>query len=170
MKQLFCLFFLISSISLSQNNPFKALDYDRVVAYEYQGEGDLLIEDCLINQKDKISKSLPLSREQVKKIESIITSQTAYENTTMSCFDPHMALVYYQKETIVASVSICLDCNYLESSIEIPATKLTYTKVSDDYSYPNNGFSKQTRKDIYGFCKQLGFTKYLKPLNSFLDD
>lgn len=170
MKQLYLLLILISLKGLSQSNPFKTLDYDKVVAYEFKGDGEQKIKNCLKNDQSKISKSIILSKAQINRIESAITSKSSFGNRTMSCFDPHFALVYYKNDMIKATVDICLQCNSLQSSIEIPATKLTFTQLTDEYSVPNEGFSKQTRKDIYDFCEHLGFTKYLKPLNSFYDD
>ncbi len=169
-KALFINLFLISVLTYSQSNPFDELKFDKVIAYEYQGERALLIERCLDKEKEKIHKEITLTQKQINKLERILTSEKSYGNTTMSCFDPHFAVVYYQKEKIVATVSICLDCNYLVSSEKIPATELKMIKISDDYSYPANGFSKLTRKEIYYYIKSLGFTKYLKPLTSYLDE
>ncbi|WOD42911.1 hypothetical protein [Hwangdonia lutea] len=163
------LFLFVSSV-FSQTNPFDKLNFDKVVAYEFQGNGELLIERCLKEKKDKINKTLELSKKQVNNLEQVLTSKESYGNSTFSCFDPHFAVVYYKNNKIIGSINICLECNYLISSEKIPATELKWIKISDDYSYPAKGFSKITRKEIYNFCKNIGFDKYLKPLNSYLDD
>lgn len=157
-------------MTIGQTNPFEKLKYDKVVAYEYQGQGGLLIEKCLKEESEKINKTLNLTEKQTEKLEKILTAEKAYGNTTMSCFDPHFAVIYYLKEKIAGTIDICLDCNYLISSEKIPSTELKMIKISDDYSYPAKGFSKTTRKEIYEFIKGLGFTKYLKPLTSYLDE
>jgi hypothetical protein len=77
------LFFICINVCFGETNPFDKLIYDKVIAYEFQGNGELLIARCLKEETDKINK---------------------------------------------------------------------------------------TRKEIYDFCNDLGFIKYLKPLNSFLDD
>lgn len=170
MKKIIILIILILPIlTKAQSNPFEKLEYNKVVAYEYQGEGGLLIQRCLKNKKEKINKSLVLTETQTTKLEKILTSENGYGNTIMSCFDPHLGIVYYHNEDIVATINICLDCNYLISSENIPATELKMIKVSDDYSYPAKGFSKSTRKEIYNYIKSLGFENYLKPLTSYLD-
>lgn len=167
---LILLTFLIPILTLGQSNPFEKLEYDKVVAYEYQGEGGLLIERCLDGEKEKINKTLNLTEKETGKLEKILTSEKAYGNTTMSCFDPHFAVIYFLNEKIVGTINICLDCNYLISSEKIPATELKVIKISDDYSYPAKGFSKNTRKEIYEYIEGLGFTKYLRPLTSYLDE
>ena len=168
-KVVIFLFCLIPIIANGQSNPFEKLRYDKVVAYEYQGEGELLIEQCLKEEKEKINKMLILKKNQIEKLERILTSKNAYGNTTASCFDPHFAVVYFLKDKIVGSIDICLDCNYLIASEKIPATEFKMIKVSNDYSYPAKGFSKNTRMEIYQYIKNLGFTKYLSPLTSILD-
>lgn len=156
--------------TIGQSNPYEALVYNKVVAYEFEGRGGLLIERCLKEKKEKINQEITLNNNQINHIEKIITSKEAYGNSTFSCFDPHFAVVYYQNEKIVGQINICLECNYLISSEKIPATELKLIKMSDDYSYPAKGFSKKTRKELYQFIRGLGFTKYLPTLNSYLDN
>jgi len=169
-KIIFFYLVLLPTLAFGQWNPFEKLAYDKVVAYEYQGEGELLIENCLETEKEKINKNVTLTEKQIEKLEALLTSEKSYGNTTMACFDPHFAIVYYLKEKIIGSISICLECNYLMSSEIIPATELKMIKVSDDYSYPAKGFSKTARKEIYSYINDIGFVKYLKPLTSFFDE
>lgn len=170
MKYLINIIFILPIVIFSQTNPFKDLKYDKVVAYEFEGSGEQMIKILLNSDPDKISKSAVLSKDQINQIELALTSKTSYGNRTMSCFDPHFALVYYKKEKIVATIDVCLQCNSLRSTLEIPATTLSYTQLTEDYAVPNEGFSKEARKKIHDFCKQLGFTSYLKPLDSFYDN
>lgn len=170
MRYLIITLILLPFTLVGQSNPFAALKYDKVVAYEYQGEGGLKIEICLKNEKEKITNTIELNNSQVEELEKLLTSDTSYGSTTAFCFDPHMAIVYYSDKKILATVSICLDCNYLISSLDIPATEKKYIKANDTYSYPAKGFSPEARKGIHGFCKQIGFDKYLKPLGSIYDE
>lgn len=153
----------------AQSNPFNSLKYDSVVAYEFQGMGGVLIEDCLKGDKAKISKSQQLSATKVTEIEKLLTSVASYGNTTASCFDPHFGIVYYSGSKVVAAINVCLQCNYLSSTEVIPATSHKMIKATEDYSYPGEGFSTQARKSIHTICTELGFTKYLKPLTSIYD-
>lgn len=167
MKNLTTCLFLFCAIYLSaQTNPFKKLDYDKVVAYEYDGTGDHSVEEVPenINQKTNLTKA------QVSEFEKIITSNNSYGKYTADCFDPHLAVVYYKGDKKVATIEVCLSCNYLSSSEKIPATEKKMIQVSDDYSYPAKGFSKNARKQIYDFCTELGFTKHLEPLESVFDN
>lgn len=167
---LFYLLFIVQTLAVSQTNPFTDLVYDTVVAYEFKGDGETLIDYCLKNAKERINNETVLSSKQIKEFETIITSKTAYGSTTAFCFDPHFAVVYFLKGKPVETIDVCLSCNYLVSRTEIPSTTLKYIKISDDYSYPANGFSSTARKQIYQFIKDLGFTKYLQPLNSIYDN
>ena len=49
--------FSIPILTIGQTNPFEKLKYDKVIAYEYQGEGGLLIERCIeVSFNSKILK------------------------------------------------------------------------------------------------------------------
>jgi hypothetical protein len=154
---------LIPYFAWAQLNPFEALQYDSAVAYEFQGMGDRRIVHCLKNEPSKISKQTQLTTYQLNVLEKLLTITSSYGNTTAACFDPHFAVVYFLGDQIVGSIDICLGCNYLESTPEIPATTFKMIKLSDDYSYPAKGFTPEARLAIYELCKSLGFTRYLSP-------
>ena len=168
-KHFLALFLLVPMLINAQSNPFKSLKYDKVVAYEFRGDGGRVIEHCLKNDKKRISKHVELTTKQIQDLESILTSNSSYGSTKALCFDPHFGVVYYNKNQIIGSIDICLDCNYLAASEAMPATRIKMISVSDNYSYPADGFSKEARRSIDEFCKKLGFTKYLKPLSSIFD-
>lgn len=160
-----------STVASAQlQNPFEAIEYDKVVAYEFKGDGARLIKYCLKREPNRISDSVTISKKHIRKLEKVLAANKSYGGTTATCFDPHLALVYYKNQQIVATVDICLDCNSLLPSFEIPATKHKMIKVDDDYSYPAHGFSKGARKSIHQFCTKIGFTQYLKPLESVFDE
>lgn len=159
----------LSPIVLAQINPFSLLEYDKVVAYEFQGDGAVSIKDCLTQDTSKISKSIELSKKQVQHLENILTLNSSYGSVTASCFDPHFAIVYYKNNKIIGSINICLDCNYLKATPKIPATTSKTIQLTEDYSHPAYGFSKEARQEIHRICEELGFTKYLKPLHSMFD-
>lgn len=76
----YCLFYLlciVQTLAVSQTNPFTDLVYDTVVAYEFKGDGETLIDYCLKNAKERINKESVLSSEQVKDFETIITSKNS---------------------------------------------------------------------------------------------
>ena len=172
MKYIISILILVLSTLVSGQglNPFDSIDYDKVIAYEFQGEGARMITYCLENEPRRISKTLELTESQLDPLLRILTSDSSYGNITAACFDPHLAIVYYRNEDILATIDICLDCNYLSSSIEIPATKSKSIKVDEEFSYPARGFSKATRNAIRKFCTDIGFTKYLKSFNPMFDE
>ena len=102
-------------------NVFDSLDYDIALAYDYNGEGGDDIIDANGRLADRIYKSAELTSTQVKRITDIFCSKETYDKnaSVAACFDPHFGVVLYKADTVVAFVSVCLDCNYLHSSIEI---------------------------------------------------
>ena len=132
----------ISSDKPNSNNVFASLDYDKVVAYNYDGEGDIEIIDDKGKLAPKIKKQITLTRPQVIKLTNIFCNTSTYGGDVAACFDPHFGIVFYKVNKPKAYVSVCLDCNYLESSIKIPNLDVT-------------GFSDNGAKNIYDFEKQI---------------
>ena len=132
----------ISSDKPIPNNVFASLNYDRVVAYDYNGEGDVEIIDNKGRLAPKIKKQINLTRPQVIKLTNIFCSKSSYGGDIAACFNPHFGIVFYKNNKPEAYVSVCLDCNYLVSSIEIP--------IVDEIGFSDNG-----AKNIYEFEKQI---------------
>lgn len=128
----------------ASNNVFATVDYDKAVAYEYDGEGGTEIIDLESGQlAGKISKEKVIEKEQVTRLTKHLCDPSSYGDVRAACFDPHLGIVFYKAQKPVASISICLDCNYLLSSLEIPGAR--------------RGFSGEGVKGIMDFEKQIGF-------------
>lgn len=125
-------------------NVFDSLDYDIALAYDYNGEGGDDIIDANGRLANRIYKSAELTSTQVKRITDIFCSKETYDKhaSVAACFDPHFGVVLYKADTVVAFVSVCLDCNYLHSSIEISQA---------------TAFSQLGTRNIIEFEKNIGF-------------
>ena len=125
-------------------NVFDSLDYDIAMAYDYNGEGGDDIVDANGRLANRIYKSAELNSTQVKRITDIFCSKETYDKhaSVAACFDPHFGVVLYKADTAVAFVSVCLDCNYLHSSIEISEA---------------TAFSQIGTRNIIEFEKNIGF-------------
>lgn len=154
----------------AQDTLLSQLKYDEVIAYEYQGDGNMTISKCLKDKPELINQFKTLEPTQVKEIESVLNDTTTYGNSIANCFDPHFALIYKLEGKTVCTIDICIGCNYLISTSHIPASEHKKLYTSGKYSMPANGFSKKGRKEIQSFVKSLGFTEYLRPLRSIFDN
>jgi len=127
----------------SAANVFSKLDYDKVIAYDYNGEGDIeIIDEKTKHLASKIRKQKILNKTQILKITNDLCDGSSYGGDVAACFDPHLGIVFFKKDIPIAYVSICLDCNYLVSSIKIPKS--------------DNGFSDKGVKRIIDFEKEIG--------------
>lgn len=153
-------------------NPFLTLKYDKVIAYDYEGIGDSSNGGLIVSENgrfhESIKKTTELTSLQIHNFVNYIGDKSTYGNTTAFCFEPHLGIVFYKNKKIVAHLSICLDCNYLISSIEIPATSYKKIKIGDDYEYDAEGFSKLGRKQLNQLCNELNFS-HCSDLNSTFD-
>lgn len=144
-------------------NPFKNIQYNRVLAYDYEGRGDRLIID-FYGKLDK-SAVLPgkvLTNQLQELLINTITDTASYGGTKAGCFDPHLGIVFYMNDSITAHVSICFECNSLYSSVYLPAEAHNLQVDSgDDYYFvrPMTGFSPAGRKQLKQLCQELGLGK-----------
>ena len=140
-------------------NPFDTISFDKVIAYDYDGVGEIsiVVQNNLIPSY-KIKKQTVLTSIQYKKLNSVLGDNKTYGGTTAACFEPHLGIVYYKKNKIVGHISICLACNYHDSKPEIPAQNSHKTDLCDKcYAY---GYSKIGRKQISEFVKEINFSHW----------
>lgn len=163
MKKLIVLFLVVNGIFLSgysQQTPFDSLRYNKVVAYEYLGQ-EGRTEQLLIVENGKlistVTKQVELSSQQIKQLTTLLSSESTYGGDKAFCFIPRMGIVFYNDNEAVANVSICFECNYLISSIHIPATEAHKIFITEDYSAPAEGFSENGKRTLMDFCRELEF-------------
>ena len=68
----------ISSDKPNSNNVFTTLEYDKAIAYNYDGEGDIEIIDNNGKLASKIKKKITLTKPQVIKLTNIFCSKSTY--------------------------------------------------------------------------------------------
>lgn len=155
-------------VSKSFLNPYDTLTFDKVIAYDYDGAGEYQIVEQGKLFIDNIKNKTELTREQIGKINKFLGDTSTYGGSTAACFDPHLGLVYYLKGKIVGYISICLECNFLESSLKIQAEDYKKTELCD--SCFAHGFSKTGRKRINDLCKELRFSHCKDKLDGMFDE
>jgi hypothetical protein len=146
--------------SQKNHNPFLSLDFDKAIAYDYEGgkgEGVIQIIDSNGVLAPTVTKSRELTIKQKNLVTHLFGSNSTYGEGYAACFEPHLGILFFNNNKVVAHLSICLECNYLSSSFLIPATSFKKIKISDDSEYSEEGFSKIGRRKINSFCKQLNF-------------
>ena len=140
--------------------PFSGLQFNKVIAYYFDGDEER--NPRIIDAKTKsfcpvVIKQKELSESQIKKLITFISESKTYGEGTAACFMPHLAFVFYQDAQDVFEMDICLDCNYLIASAEIPATKAKKMKVENGLEIELNGFSKPGKEKIRQLNQELGF-------------
>ncbi|MCP9752833.1 hypothetical protein, partial [Ferruginibacter sp. HRS2-29] len=154
--------YLMTTPAISPNKkagaPFNTMDYDKVIAYDFDGGRD---DIAVIDEKGKfvpvITKQQFLTRQQADKITAALSSNSTYGDGTAACFEPHLGLVFYKNDTMVNQVNICLGCNYLISTIAIPATTHQVMNKGKEDEYALIGFTAAGKKAIKGLCRELNF-------------
>lgn len=128
----------MSSIS----NPLLSILFDRVVMYDYEPRKEynnsvIDINGQLIDDRD-IKKAILLPDVLAMELTQRLGDIKSYGEDIMRCYIPHLAFVYYLGNEIKFHVSICLTCNILDPSIDIPAHQIGRGMSKDFRIYLNN--------------------------------
>ena len=151
------------------NNPLLKLKFDKVVFYDFEenaGKGSVIVDK---NGKalQKILKLDTLDKSAITKFNIWVGDKKSYGSGMAACFDPHCGLVYFLKGKPVAQISICLDCNRLQSSIDIPAQKRGKQGQGENAYYIASGLSKSFRHFINNMLKRYAFSHQIRPGSTF---
>lgn len=166
-------FLLLLTLSLSSNgqtkNPLLNLKFDKVVFYDFQdiGEKGSLIVDNNGKYLQTIIKQVQLDTGTIKQLNFKLGDKKSYGSGTASCFAPHCGFVYFLKGRPVEQITICLGCNKLYSSIDIPAQKQGKQGQGQDAYYIFDGLSKSFRQFLNGLLVKHKFTHQIEPGSHF---
>lgn len=163
--------FLSVSVDTAQqkSNPFLKLKFDKVVIYDY-GPGPEKGAP-IVNARGELAKSIKkkaqLSATSVQQLNKKLGERSSYGSTTAFCFDPHLGVVYFLKDKIVAHISICFSCNRLRSSIDLPAQKQGKVGEGKEAYYLADGLSKSFRLFLNKLVKANHFSHQIEPGSAF---
>ncbi len=140
--------------------PFDTVSFNKVIAYDYLGDDDAY-RNVVSESGDRfipvILRQKALDLRQIDFTIDFLTDNQSYGEYTAACFDPKLALVFYHDNIPQFEVDICLDCNFLRSTAEIPATVHHRQDLGGGDSYGLKGFSEYSRKKIIELGKELAF-------------
>lgn len=127
MKKILLLSFLIISLSAfgQKDNPYLLLKFDKVIMYDFEPSGDKggsIVEANGVLTKH-ISNRIQLDNLTINKLIIKLGDKNSFNYGTAACFEPHLGFVFFNYNKIVAHITICLSCNRLYSSIELPSQK-----------------------------------------------
>jgi hypothetical protein len=146
-------------------NPFLSLKFDKVAIYDFEGgkgEQDFYIVDEKGQLAKSIRKQVQLDKSTINTLNTKLGDKKSYGGGTAACFDPHLGIVYFLKDKIVAHISVCLDCNRLRSSIDIQAQKQGKVGTGNNAYYLSDGLSKSFRHYLNDILKKYSFSHQIK--------
>jgi hypothetical protein len=124
----FALIFLVvcSTRSLAQRDSLffhQPVDSVLMVEFDWRGKGGEILD--VIDEKGHfpstiLRKTVITPKEQAELIHSL-NSKKSFGAGHAACFEPHLGFVFYRNGNITGHLTICVGCNYLIPSQEIPA-------------------------------------------------
>jgi hypothetical protein len=141
-------------------SPFNKLKYNKVIAYNYDGvDGEDVFKIVDDNKLvARVKQQRQLNQKQVDDLTQWLGAISTYGDTYAFCFEPRLGIVFYNNDKITAHISISINCNFLESSVPIPATTAKSIEISNDYKYPAKGFSKMGSQRLISLAKDLNLS------------
>jgi hypothetical protein len=163
---------LFDSVIAQEQNPFVKLQYDSVVIYDFGTPGKHSPELSIINKNNQLAstvrKKKKLTSDESKKLTDVVGVKSSYGQNVASCFDPHLGIVYYKNGMPNVHITVCMDCNRLESSVKIPAQDQG-KQISEEGSeyYILYGMSKTLRKQFRKLLLKYDFSHQAKQKTDF---
>lgn len=147
------------NLKVINSKPFDTLKFDKIIAYDFEGseEPNPSVLNKNNNFTNVILKQQFLNKEQSQFLIESLSNNSTYGGTFAACFNPHLGFVFYNNDKIVFKVDVCLSCNYLISSSDIPAMTSKMIDKGTENEYPAFGFSNSGKKKIKKLCKELNF-------------
>ena len=169
--QVLTFFFLAICLNTSaqQINPFLNLRFDKVIICDYESDGEhsypLVDKNWTLTKI--VKKNTRIDKQTISTLNIKLGAKKSYGQVQAYCFEPHFGILYYKMNKVVAQIEICLSCNVLFSSIEIPAQKQGKQGKGDKVYYLGNGMSKSFRKFINSIIKKYNFSHQIQPGSYF---
>jgi len=140
------------------------LIYDQVIFYDYNdgyhGEPKRLF-DRKGNLSNLVTKTIEPEAEDVKALLTALTKKSSFGQAVAACFDPHFAVVFYEKGCKVQTIEVCLDCNRVQAGYVLPAQKQHPQGEGDRLYYAGMGMSENFQLFINGLLIKYGFSNQL---------
>ncbi len=142
--------------------PFDSLQFDKAMAYDYNGaKGE---QALYIVEEGRLAPTIvaqqPLDGHDVEALVGLLYNKRAYGDAPAFCFEPHLGIVFYQSDSIVAHLSICISCKRLTGSPAVPAHLFPQVRLPDGTSYPADGLNDRTLQQLRKWLRQWQFRSF----------
>lgn len=147
-------------LSSSFPSPFDTLDFNKVIAYDFDGEERAYANSIRkMNSNffsDAVLRQRALQNKEIQFLLDFLSEPKTYGGETMACFEPHLGIVFFKDKQVKYVIDICMDCNYLNSTSVLPASVSNKMKMENGDEYSLIGFSSYGRNKIVELSKKLG--------------
>jgi hypothetical protein len=101
------------------------LSFDKVMMYYFNGgmRSDLSVVDASGHIARSMTKQFVLDKESALSLTKKLGEKESFNDEMAACFEPGLGFVYYLKGKIVLSITVCLGCNIVVSSIPLDPKK-----------------------------------------------
>ncbi|NOQ73205.1 MAG: hypothetical protein GQ574_14455 [Crocinitomix sp.] len=126
--------------------PFDTLDFNKVIAYDFDGLDEhysTVYDPNKLGYAPVIIEQRSLTIESVDELISLLTDNSTYGGRRAACYEPHLSFIFYKEQAVRGVVDICLDCNFLKSTLPFSNEGLKTITFDSGGSLPLDGFSEK---------------------------
>lgn len=90
-------------------NPFLSLKFDKIILYDYEQDGEnpsFIGDNGQVIKGVKINRQATLDSATAKIFNTKIGDYKSYGKASASCFEPHLAILYYLKGKVATYISL----------------------------------------------------------------
>jgi len=165
MKLFTCVILLLStSFGFGKiKNPYLKLKFDKVIIYDFSGGKDY--NQYIVTNghlATSVINKAELNKQNVIALNERLGEKSSFGGGEAACFDPHLGIVYYRNNKIVAYITVCLDCNVLVSSLPLKAQQQGKIGEGKNAYYIADGPSKSFRLFLNSVLKMYKFSHQLR--------
>ncbi len=162
---------LLSKKTLDSMGVVKVVSYNYALKRNIRGNHISSIQNGDGLDSTTVLPGRTLNKTELGDMMALFNDTSLYGGDVGACFDPRWAFVFYGKgDKILATIDICMECNYLYADFDLPNDVLGewYEETNEfgeftgedinSYFVPKAGFSIAGRKRLDAFCQSLGMT------------
>ena len=143
-------------------NPFSLIKFDKVVMCDFKnknGKGGMNITAGKPTSDIIIYKQAELNKDEITQLHTRLAQKASFGGSVASCYNAHLVILYYVKDSVVEYISVCMDCGRIYSSIDMPGQSITrVTQEGEEPYYMEDGMSDKFCRYLDGLLKKNSFS------------
>ena len=155
---------LVKNIEHSKKvNPFNSIRCDKIVMCDFEnknGKGGMDVAAGKVTNLIIIHKQVQLTKEEITTLHKKLSQRESFGGSVAACYNAHLGFLYYLNDSIVAHISVCMDCGRIYSDVDMQGQRIVRVReqsAAEPY-YLEDGMSDKFCNYLDGLLKKNSFS------------